>query len=165
MPFVRYYWRSQGGHNFEKSETDGFEATKDTWRAEIRTQFCQLWSLCWLQFPLCSGLAWEQFQTQANGSYHTLRLAELEATWRKQVTYVQDGTFHVSLLSDLLNDLAEYFLRMISILSFALAKSLLVRDFVMLCVLNMWKCEWSSSVSPWQVAILCLCQHPVFGIQ
>lgn len=115
VPSVRYYWRSQGGHNFEKSETDGFEATKDTWRAEIRTQFCQLWSLCWLRFLLfVQGLAWEQFQTQANGSYHTLMPAELEAPWRKQVTYVQDGTFHVSLLSDLLNDLAEYFLRMIS---------------------------------------------------
>ena len=57
------------------------------------------------------------------------------------MTYVQDGPLHVSLLSDPLSDLAEYFLRMITIFILALAEALLLRDFVMLCVLNMVKCE------------------------
>lgn len=93
------------------------------------------------------GLAWGKFQTQATGSCHTLTSAEIEAPWGKQVTYVQDGPFHVLLLSDHLSDLAEYFLRMISIFILVLAEALLLRDFVMLCVLNMLKCECFVCVS------------------
>lgn len=82
VPSVRY-WRSQGGHNFEKSETDRFEATKDTWRAEIRTQFCQLWSLCWLRFHLfVQGWLENSFRPKPMAPTTLWCRQRLEAPWR-----------------------------------------------------------------------------------
>lgn len=71
----------------------------------------------------------------------------------------------VFLHSDPISDSVEYIPRMISILSFALVKSLLLRDFFMVCILNMLQYEQSSCILRWQLAILCVCQHKIGGVQ
>lgn len=61
--------------------------------------------------------------------------------------------------------LGWYFLRMISMFSLALAKSLCGREFFMLCALSMLKCEQSRYISHWQLTLCGLCQHKIHGMQ
>ena len=76
---------------------------------------------------------------------------------------VQNIPFCVSVLSDPVSDLAEYFLRMISTFSLGLARSVRGGDFFVLCVSNLLKCEHSSYISHSQLTLLVLWRRKIRG--